>query len=270
MVRVAPRSVLLVCLGFLCLAGLPAPSPAVDEAELARQLWEHGQEAMRQGRADEAVRCYRASLDADPHFFRNHLSLAAAYLDRGDQERACPHFALYLQACPDHLIVRAHYAELLLRLNRPDEARAEFARFVADAPEQTGQFARQLIHCHSRLMEIAEAEEDEYAEHLHRGIGLFLLARQPQAGRDGEDPPCPESLLCRAAAELTLARAERPDEAQPCWYLYEVWSRLAQRRAALRCLHDADQAAPFSYLTPTEEAKLALACRRNQGQTLPK
>jgi tetratricopeptide (TPR) repeat protein len=270
MLRVPPRLVLLVCLSFLPFAGFSLPVAAADEAALARQLWEQGQEAMRLSRTDEALRCYRASLDADPTFFRNHLSLAAAYLDQRDLERACPHFALYLQACPDHLIVRAHYAELLLRLNRPDEARAEFARFVADAQEQAEQFARQLIHCHSRLMEIAETAEDEYAEHLHRGIGLFLLARQQQASRDEDPSPCPESLLCRAAAELTLARVEKPDEAQPSWYLYEVWSRLAQRHAALRCLHDADQAAPFSYLTPTEQAGLALACRRHQPQTLPK
>ena len=30
-------------------------------------------------------------------------------------------------------------------------------------------------------MEIAEAGEDEYGEHLHRGIGLSLLARQRAA-----------------------------------------------------------------------------------------
>jgi hypothetical protein len=178
--------------------------------------------------------------------------------------------ALYLQACPGHLIVRAHYAELLLRLHRAGEARTEFARFAADAQEQVDQYVKQLIHCHSRLMELAEAAEDGYAEHLHRGIGLFLLARDQQASREPDSALCPESLLCKAAAELTLARVERPDEAQPCWYLYEVWSRLAQRGAALRCLHDADLAAPFSYLTPAEQTGLALACRRFQAQALPK
>jgi hypothetical protein len=118
-------------------------------------------------------------------------------------------------------------------------------------------------------MEIAVAEEDEYAEHLHRGIGLFLLARQQEAQGSHADP-CPEALLCRAAAELTLARIACPDEAQPCWYLYEVWSRLAQRQAALRCLREADLAAPFSYMTPTEQTRLALACRRAEVHVSPK
>jgi tetratricopeptide (TPR) repeat protein len=265
MLRLPPRFALLVGLVILTAANLPA----ADTTGQARQLWQQGQEAMRQGKADEAVRRYQESLAADPSFFRNHLSLAAAYLDQGDQARACPQFGLYLQACPQHVIVRAHYAELLLRLNHTGEARTEFQRFAADAQEQSDQYGKQLIHCHSRLMEIAEGEEDGYAEHLHRGIGLFLLARQQDAqGPDAE--PSAESLLCRAAAELTLARIERPDEAQPCWYLYEVWTRLAQRHAALRCLHDADLTAPFSYLTPTEQTRLALACRRAQVQASPK
>jgi hypothetical protein len=225
---------------------------------------------MRQGHADEAIRCYEESLATDPAFSRNHLSLAAAYLDRGDEERACPELEQYLQACPGHLVVRAHYAELLLRLHRTTEADAEFRRFAADAQERGEEFARQLIHCHSRLMELAEAAEDGYGEHLHRGIGLFLLARDQASRPDRDEHLCPESLLCRAAAELTLARAERPDEAQPCWYLYEVWSRLSQRQAALHCLREADLAAPFSYLTPSEQARLALACRRHEAQALPK
>jgi tetratricopeptide (TPR) repeat protein len=243
--------------------GQEAPSPA-------RQLWEAGQEAMRQGRADEAIRCYEQSLAADPGFARNHLSLAAAYLDKGDQATACPHLALYLAAYPDHVIVRVQYAELLLRLDRSAEARGEFLRCAADAPQEGAVQLRQLVHCHSRLMEIAQAADDEYDEHLHRGIGLFLLAREVDLrGKGGEDST-PEGVLCKAAAELTLARIERPDEAQPCWYLYEVWSRLDQGRAAARSLHETDDAAPFTYLTPGEQSRLALALRRHEAAPSPK
>jgi tetratricopeptide (TPR) repeat protein len=260
----------LACLCLLVLA-CPRAGAAADEAAVrARQLWEQGQDAMSDGHADEAIRCYEQSLAADPAFARNHLSLAAAYLDRGDQERACPELELYLHACPGHLIVRAHYAELLLRLRRSEEAGAEFRRFAAEAQGKGQEFAKQLIHCHSRLMELAEAAEDGYAEHLHRGIGLFLLAADQATRPDPDDHLCPESLLCRAAAELTLARAERPDEAQPCWYLYQVWSRLSQRQPALRCLREAEEVAPFSYLTPAEQARLVLACRRHEAQPLPK
>jgi hypothetical protein len=111
-------------------------------------------------------------------------------------------------------------------------------------------------------MEIAEAEGDEYAEHLHRGIGLYLLAREraelPEIEDEGEMSE--EGLLCKAAGELTMARMARRDEARPCWYLYEVWSRLDQRQPALRHLRLADAAAPFSYLTPAERRELEVAC----------
>ena len=85
---------------------------------------------------------------------------------------------------------------------------------------------------------------------------------------EGELPV--EGLLCKAAGELTLARLERPDEARPCWYLYEVWSHLAQRQSALRWLREADAAAPFSYLTPNEQRRLSLAHQRNLTEEIKK
>jgi Tetratricopeptide repeat len=260
------RCVWLVCV-WLGWATLPAL--AAEEPSPARRLWEQGQAAMQAGRTADAVRCYEQSLAADPAFARAHLSLAAAYLEQGEEVRACPHLARYLAAQPGHLMVRVHYAELLRRLGRTHEARAEFLRFVADCPADTEDQLKQLVHCHSRLMEIAEEEANRYDEHLHRGVGLFLLARQRiPLGDDGELPA--EGLLCKAAAELTLARIERPGEAQPNWYLYEVWSRLDQRRPAQRALHAADEAAPFSYLTTSEQNNLQLARQRLRGPSLAK
>jgi hypothetical protein len=53
----------------------------------------------------------------------------------------------------------------------------------------------------------------------------------------------------------------RPGEARPSWYLHGIWSRLAQRRQALRCLRRAEEAAPFSTaLTASEKRDLYLAC----------
>jgi tetratricopeptide (TPR) repeat protein len=249
----------LVCFGCQTMAAVEAPAPG----PAAGELWEQGQSAMRRGSADEAIRLYQQSLEVDPQLSRNYLSLAAAYLEKGDDAAACPHLSRYLTAHPEHLVVRGHFAELLLRMQRMKEARAEFERFVADAQDQEDQpAARQLIHCHSRLMEIAEASEDEYNQHLNRGIGLFLLARERAVLPDAEEGVLPtEGLLCKAAGELTLARLERPDEARPQWYLYEVWSRLPARKPALTCLRAAEVAAPFSYLTPAEQRSLQLACK---------
>jgi hypothetical protein len=114
-----------------------------------------------------------------------------------------------------------------------------------------------LVDCQSKLIEIAVAEKDEYREHLHRGIGLYFLARQ--AGDDGTVTH--EGLLCQAAGELGAARLECPDEARPCWYLHLVWQELGQQHPAMRWLRAAEEAAPFTHLTPYEKRSLDLACR---------
>jgi Tfp pilus assembly protein PilF len=236
----------------------------------AQRLWEQGQDALRDGRTDQAIHCYEQSLALDPKFVNNDLSLAAAFMDRGDDERAGRYLDRYLAARPHHCQVRAHYAELLLRQGDYRAARLQYERFDADVQEQEELAKEELVHCHSRLMEIAEREGDAYAAHLHRGIGLYLLARQ-QALLEEDAPAAegmaPESLLCKAAGELTLARRLRPDEARPCWYLFEVWSQLGQRQAAARWLRAAGDAAPFTSLTPAERRNLELALRDIHAET---
>lgn len=256
-----------VCLGCQ-VTPLVAPASNSETAQ-ARQLWALGQAALRQGNADEAIVRYQQGLAADPTFARIHLSLAAAYLEKGDEAQACPHLAAYLQAHPEQLLVRVNYAELLLRQRRPHEARDQFERFQADAQEQGPLAADHLIHCHTRLLEIAEAQDDGYAEHLNRGIGLYLLAGKRATLPEPEGELSTEGLLCQAAAELTLARRQRPDEARPCWYLHAVWSRLAQHGPAQRWLKQADALAPLSYLTPAEHRSLQLACRCAQEGRRP-
>jgi tetratricopeptide (TPR) repeat protein len=229
----------------------------------ALRVWEQGQQAILDGDADAAIAAYRESLRLDPGLTRNYLSLAAACLEKGQDAAAADHMAVYVRRQPDHFVVRVHYADLLLRLGRPLEAREQFERFVADVQSRPALAEEHLIHCHSKLMEIAESQEDDYGEHLNRGIGLYLLAKQRQAlpeSAGGEISA--EGMLCKAAGELTLATRGRPDEARPCWYLSAVWTELAQRRPATRWLRAARAAAPFSYLTPGERDALRLACRQ--------
>lgn len=255
---------LLVCwLSFW--APLLSAAEPVDEPSPALRLWEQGQEAMLDGDTDRAISLYEKSLKLEPNLARNHLSLAAAYLEKSQDERAGTFLEGYLRLQPDHFVARAHYAELLLRLKQPREARDQFEKFIADIQDNEELASKHLIHCHSRLMEIAEAEEDEYEEHLHRGIGLYFLAWQrSQLGEEGQGLDT-ESLLCRSAAELALARMRRPEEARPCWYLHEVWSMLAQSQPAGRWLVAAQAAAPFTYLTPFEQRGLQLAWRQWSG-----
>ncbi len=250
----------------LCLTAAPL---FAAEPSLAQVLWQQGQDALRDGRTDEAMRLYQRSLALDPTLADNHLSLAAAYLDKGDDEQAGRHLARYLEARPRHCSVRAHYAELLIRLNDVHAARHQYERLEADAQDQDGAARPDLVHCHSRLMELAEMEDDDYAAHLHRGIGLYLLARRQEALPGGDDVFSPEGLLCKAAGELILAGRQRPDEARPCWYLFEVWSQLAQRQPAVRWLRAAAADAPFSYLTPAERRELETAVRGLDAEDAP-
>jgi tetratricopeptide (TPR) repeat protein len=254
----APRAWLVVWfLGLGCHSAVALQLD--DDTGPAARLWDEGQKAMRQGRPDRAIGFYERSLALDPSATRNHLSLAAAHLETGGDEAACRHLGLYLRHHPEHTLMRSHYAELLLRLHRTREARRQYDLFCADAQEQPGEFARHLVHCHTRLMEIAKLEEDEYLTHLHRGLGLYWLARERvSAGEPGGELPA-EGLLSKAASELQAAWQRRPGEARPCWYLYAAWSALAQRQTALRWLRRAQLAAPFGDLTPAEERALILA-----------
>src|SRR5262249_26255713 len=155
----------------------PLELPA-ETSESATQLWEKGQEAMKQGEPDRALEYYQRSLAVDPALSRNYLSMAAAYLEKGDDEAACPNLSQYVNAHPEQLSMRVSLADLLLRLHRLPDARSEFERCVGVAQEREDTAKSHLLHCHTRLMEIAEETEDVYGEHLNRGIGLLVLARQ--------------------------------------------------------------------------------------------
>jgi tetratricopeptide (TPR) repeat protein len=241
------------------------PDPATP-ASPAQRLWQQGQDLMLDGATDKAIACYHESLKLEPNLAQNYLSLAAAFLDKGEDAKAADSLSRYLAMQPNHFVARAHYAELLLRMHKPESARTQFERFIADIQDRDDLAQQHLVHCHSRLMEIAEAEEDEYAAHLHRGIGLYCLARERAQVGDAEQGRQAESLLCKAAGELALARQCRPDEARPSWYLFEVWSRLALRQPASRSLKAAESAAAFTYLTPAEQRSLQLVWRQWQGE----
>jgi tetratricopeptide (TPR) repeat protein len=241
-------------------------SDAAEAAQTAAELWEQGQDAMRKSQPGLAVRCYEKSLALDPRLNRNHLSLAAAYLENGDDASACLHLEEYVGVHPDELGIRVHLADLQLRMHKLTDARREFDRCVAGAQDRQEPAYGPLIHCHARLMEIAEEAEDSYGEHLHRGIGLSLLARQRGKLPDPDGELSTESLLCRAAAELTAAHEERPEEARPSFYLSEVWSMLDQRQPAIRFLKHAADKAPFSDMTAAEKRRLQVQCHCMAGE----
>src|SRR6266478_5854763 len=115
-IRLAWLGLWLICLGCQSL-----PPLEQEEKSSAADCWKMGQAAMRQGRTEDAIHCYNLSLSADPNLTRNHLSLAAAFLEQNDSDSACAHLAQYVDANPDQLSSRARYAELLLHLHKLPE-----------------------------------------------------------------------------------------------------------------------------------------------------
>ena len=78
---------------------------------------------MERGELDKAECLYAESLAADPGLARSRLGLAAIHLGRDDLAGACTHLGHYVEACPQHRLIRLRYAELLLRVRRPADAR---------------------------------------------------------------------------------------------------------------------------------------------------
>jgi len=178
------------------------------------------------------------------------LAKAAEYLDRGDEAAALPHLRAHVRAHPEAVVIRAHLAELLFRAGQAEEARGHFERYVADAQRLTGPAHERLVHCHTRLMAIAEDAGDAYHEHLHRGIGLVLLVKRWEAERP--DEVAAEQTLAKAVAALRGAVAERPGDARAHVYLAEAYRRLGQATAARSALRMAKAGLPDAAVTATE------------------
>ncbi|WP_232056336.1 tetratricopeptide repeat protein [Tuwongella immobilis] len=191
------------------------------------------------------------------------LTRATRAIEAGDQAAAVPYLRSYLDLHPDQVMIRAYLAELLWKMKRLGESQQSFEQFIADAQERSGPARTHLIHCHTRLMEIARNQNDAYSEHLHRGIGLYLLTELQNSHPEARDTVFTEQLLCRALGELKKANEAKPNQARPNWYLYEVWTKLAQSQPAAIALRNARDAVELSgaasALTPAEQRRLLFA-----------
>ena len=163
------------------------------------------------GQPEKAIASYQESLATDPECTRNHMSLAAVYLEVGKDAEACVHLAKLVAAHPEHAVVpRRVMPSFFCACTGLTRVVSAVRALHWDMQDRGDEALSAMIHCHSRLMEIAEAEEDDYAAHLHRGIGLFLLARERTALAVPEGELPAEGLLCKAAGELNMARALWP------------------------------------------------------------
>jgi len=243
--------------------GLPVRTAAITAAQPAQNpqvLREQGQLAMREGDSAKAIFLFVQSLSLEEKWPHNRLlTSAAGHLARGQDEAASADLAQFLKAHPEHSNARFCHAELFLRMGKSNLARKQFVELIDRCPDTLAEDEHLLLHCHGRLTEIGEAVNDEYAVHLHRGIGLYLLAISTLPAQDDDPDISNESLLCKAMSELNEARELRQSEARPCWYLYGIYRKLGQPHLAQRWLRAAQQAAPFTHLSPAEQRGLELA-----------
>lgn len=170
------------------------------------------------------------------------LTLAAKCLQDGDDSAACTHLAAHVRAHPEQVMFRAHLAELLVKLGRDADARRHFERFVADGKTATGSVRAHLVHCHTRLMEIAGRADDRPTELYHRGVGLLLLVREQDRDPAARDDDFCEEVVCKALAALREAKELRPADGRVRQALADVYERTGNRRAA----EVERAAAPFS------------------------
>jgi Tfp pilus assembly protein PilF len=172
------------------------------------------------------------------------LTLAAEALDRGDQAEATKQMHEFVRTNPSALMPRAHLAELFFRQGRAEEARRHYEQFISDAQLTTGPTHRHLVHCHTRLMQLAEDRDDEFHEALHRGIGLTLI------------PEPDEPTLAKALASLLEANRERPTSARVQVYLARVYLALNQTHLAKQSRERARTFLPDPSLTLHEHREL--------------
>lgn len=209
------------------------------------------------GRLEEA----RPVSQAVPSANSPLLDQVGKALEAGDGEKGCALLQQYVDEHPEARAARALLAEVLYQLGRFGEARAAFEIAVAALQEESN--VERLVQCHARLVDLAAAEADEYAAHVHRGIGLYLLAQRRRAEPDPDGELSVESILCKAALELNEAHQLLPTESRAAWYLHRIWRELGQTHAAERWLREAHEHAPFSYLTPQEHNGLQLCLARS-------
>ena len=181
------------------------------------------------------------------------LALAADCLDRGDSAAAIPYLAEHVRKNPDQVMIRSMLAEQYLKLRQYASARIEFERLADEYRLDLAKNRESLIDCHTRLMQIAQEQDDEFAEPFHRGAGLLLVMEG--WGRENRDANLGERTLSQALNNLRDAVEKQPNNPRANLMLGEVLSRLGQHAAARSAFLKANSAPPES-LTAAERRKL--------------
>ena len=199
---------------------------------------------------------YQREHDPDnPPAEADDFDLATSASAKGDSTGTARHLRSYLAKNPDHFVMRAMLADVLVRLGRPGEAKAEYERVVADVQDGPASAKRELLRYHTTLMELAADAGDAYGEHFHRGAGLYRLAEQLTAS--DADAGDIEIALCKAAKEFRRAgefARTRPGRTGTCTSSGRSWTN---RNRPTR-LSEARAKAKLTELTPAEFREMSI------------
>ncbi|MER3441120.1 MAG: hypothetical protein C4296_07090 [Gemmataceae bacterium] len=140
-----------------------------------------------------------------------------------------------------------------------DRAQRHFELFLAQVQMTGTENTGPQVHAHCRLLDIARQRGDRYQEHLHRGIGLLLLARRRSEEPTDSDSPSASALLLRAVRELQTAQRLDPEQGRASWYLACALYRLGRLSAARQALEHAHEHIWTGNFTPAERQALRSA-----------
>lgn len=187
---------------------------------------------------------------------RTLLLQATARLEHNDLTGAAVILQRYVQAFPDAAMIRLQLGELCFKLDRTEESQHQFLAALDNVLDPALPLHCRL-HAHSRLVDIASLQKDEFNEHLHRGIGLALLAERRMQESTSTAGATVQELQGKSRTALMKAKRLAPLDARPSLYLAGLWQSMQLIGNARSELQQAQLLSHLGSLSAYEELHLA-------------
>lgn len=184
------------------------------------------------------------------------LASAAECLSRNDYGSAATHLETHVRTHPDQPLYRLQLAQLYVRTANTAAATEQLERFVADA-QPAPALRKYVPDAHTKLMGLAQARGDRFAEQFHRGAGLLALLAELDADPERDAGFC-EEVLCKALKALNSAKQLKPSDPRVALYLADAYARSGNAHGAASERASVRNSATVGDLTATERARLGL------------